>query len=341
MFKISELDPLFSDGHSLLSTTLSFSQMLAPCRNKENHKRKTKPKLPEDKKLLFVQNIDLSKVTVLHNVIIDACNNLNSVSLDKINNICYHFSEIFSESAHLCINNSSSSSKVKTGKKIWFGTQCEKARKQYHLAKSKHSKNPSAVTKINLSKASKTYKKKMNYFVNKHNKSTQNKLRNLKNKNPKEYWKIINSIDNKKTDSNIELDTLYTFFKDINKQLDSDNDSCDNDIHISIEDNDEVLNSPITDSEILKCIKLLKNNKACANDEIINEYIKSTSHIMLPLYTSFFNLIFETGTLPESWLEGIIKPIYKKKGDPLQPENYRPITILSCFGKLFTAVLNL
>ena len=62
---------------------------------------------------------------------------------------------------------------------------------------------------------------------------------------------------------------------------------------------------------------------------------------MLPLYTSFFNLVLETGTLPESWLECIIKPIYKRKGDPLQPDNYRPITILSCFGKLFTAVLNL
>ena len=91
----------------------------------------------------------------------------------------------------------------------------------------------------------------------------------------------------------------------------------------------------------MKCIKLLKKYKACADDQIINEYIKSTSHIMLPLYTSFFNLILETGTLLESWLEGIIKPIYKKKGDPLQPDNYRPITILSCFGKLFTAVLNL
>ena len=61
---------------------------------------------------------------------------------------------------------------------------------------------------------------------------------------------------------------------------------------------------------------------------------------MLPLYNSFFNLILETGILPDSWLEGIIKPIYKNKGDPLQPQNYRPITILSCFGKLFTAVLN-
>ena len=39
-------------------------------------------------------------------------------------------------------------------------------------------------------------------------------------------------------------------------------------------------------------------------------------------------------------LEGIIRPIYKNNGDANNPENYRPITILSCFGKLFTAVLN-
>ena len=74
-------------------------------------------------------------------------------------------------------------------------------------------------------------------------------------------------------------------------------------IDISIDDDDdEILNTPITDSEIIKCIKLFKDNIACANDQLINEYIKITSHIMLELhvYTSFFNLIFETGTLPES-----------------------------------------
>ena len=61
---------------------------------------------------------------------------------------------------------------------------------------------------------------------------------------------------------------------------------------------------------------------------------------MLPIYISFFNLILETGIISESWLEGVIKPTYKRTGDPKQPENYRPITILSCFGKLFTAILN-
>ena len=52
--------------------------------------------------------------------------------------------------------------------------------------------------------------------------------------------------------------------------------------------------------------------------------------MFIPLYTKLFNTIFETGILSESWLEGIIKPIFKNKGDQSNPENYRPITVLSC-----------
>ena len=63
--------------------------------------------------------------------------------------------------------------------------------------------------------------------------------------------------------------------------------------------------------------------------------------ILCSLYVSFFNTVLKTGIIPDSWIEGIIRPIYKNNENPRNPENYQPITILSCFGKLFTAVLNL
>ena len=102
----------------------------------------------------------------------------------------------------------------------------------------------------------------------------------------------------------------------------------------------ERINRNITQNEIFKCIKNLKNNKACGDDCIINEYIKSTSNQFIELYEKLSNLIFKSGVIPEMWVSGTIKPFYKNKGDEISPKNYRPITIVSCFGKLFTAVLN-
>ena len=84
----------------------------------------------------------------------------------------------------------------------------------------------------------------------------------------------------------------------------------------------------------------MKNNKSPGNDCIINEYITSTCDIVLPIYVTLFNIIFDTGIIPTVWLEGNIIPIYKKKGDQLDPRNYRPITLLSCLGKLFTSIIN-
>ena len=111
---------------------------------------------------------------------------------------------------------------------------------------------------------------------------------------------------------------------------------------IFLNDNNEILNSEITENEILKCIRSLKDgtSKATGNDQVINEYIKVTSHLFMPIYLKLFSNILNTGFIPDGWLKGIVKPIFKNKGDRLKPENYRPITILSCIGKLFTCVLN-
>ena len=98
----------------------------------------------------------------------------------------------------------------------------------------------------------------------------------------------------------------------------------------------ERINRNIAQNEIFKCIKNL--NKACGDDCIINEYIKLTSNQFIELYEKL--LIFKSGIISEMWVSGTIKPFYQNKGDTFNPKNYRPIIIVSCFGKLFTADLN-
>jgi hypothetical protein len=51
-------------------------------------------------------------------------------------------------------------------------------------------------------------------------------------------------------------------------------------------------------------------------------------------------LSLDCGIIPESWSSGIIKPVYKNKGNPSVPHNFRAITLISCVGKLFTSILN-
>ncbi len=100
------------------------------------------------------------------------------------------------------------------------------------------------------------------------------------------------------------------------------------------------LNRYFTEKEVLNGIKRLKNNKATGLDHIQNEFLKFSSERMLSVFTKYFNLILDSGKVPESWTIGAIKPIFKKKGNTDDPDNYRGITLLSCFGKLFTLLIN-
>ena len=59
----------------------------------------------------------------------------------------------------------------------------------------------------------------------------------------------------------------------------------------------------------------------------------------LPFITNLFNQICTTSSFPTPWKTAYIMTLYKK-GAKNDPANYRPITITSCFGKVFTSVLN-
>ena len=90
----------------------------------------------------------------------------------------------------------------------------------------------------------------------------------------------------------------------------------------------------------MKCIKKLKNNKSCGYDGILNEFLKTSSSKLLIAVTTLFNIVLQTGKIPHALSTGYISPIYKGKDKLNDPDNYRGITVLSCFGKLFTSVIN-
>ena len=103
----------------------------------------------------------------------------------------------------------------------------------------------------------------------------------------------------------------------------------------------EEINKPFTMAEVKQQCMKLKNNKANGCDYILNEFIKYSPIQFISLITRYFNLILETGIIPDEWCMGVIQPIYKKKGSVSDPDNYRGITLLlSCMSKLFTALVN-
>ena len=102
----------------------------------------------------------------------------------------------------------------------------------------------------------------------------------------------------------------------------------------------KLLNLNFTKKEIRLCIKKLNNNKPFGCDQVINDFLKNSADNMTPIILKPFNLIPKSGIFPEKWTTGIIIPIYKKKGDKENPDNFRGITLLSCLGKLFTPVIN-
>ncbi|CAL4066387.1 unnamed protein product, partial [Meganyctiphanes norvegica] len=103
------------------------------------------------------------------------------------------------------------------------------------------------------------------------------------------------------------------------------------------ETNNEFINKEFTEGEVYKHISSLKNNKSPGVDNILNEFLKHCPKELITVIVKLFNIVLDTGIIPSDWTIGVIKPIYKNKGDINDVNNYRGITLLSCIGKLFTS----
>ena len=101
----------------------------------------------------------------------------------------------------------------------------------------------------------------------------------------------------------------------------------------------EELDKPITVAEISAVIRNLKRNKSVAGDNLLNENFIESFDILGSHLVDIFNAILDSGHFPELWTKGVLVPIFKKN-DPNDVKNYRGITLVSCFSKIFTGVIN-
>lgn len=95
---------------------------------------------------------------------------------------------------------------------------------------------------------------------------------------------------------------------------------------------------PINSIEILSEINKLKNKASKGIDGIDNLILKNCSWYLLDVLRHLFNLSLSSGVFPDVLKLAVVIPIFKK-GDECQLTNYRPISLLSTFSKIFEKLI--
>ena len=92
--------------------------------------------------------------------------------------------------------------------------------------------------------------------------------------------------------------------------------------------------NPISTVELANLIEQLKCKYSTDSNGLSNVMMKNIAiEIAIPL-TIIVNKSVLLGVFPEKWKSIKILPIYKKKGDRLEVENYRAIVIVNLFAKI-------
>ena len=88
----------------------------------------------------------------------------------------------------------------------------------------------------------------------------------------------------------------------------------------------------ITTQDVSDVFQHLDITKVCGPDTNMPRLLEEGCHVLAHPYSSIFNRSLEQGYFPSSWKDANVIQIYKKEDKSL-PSNYRPVSILSIFGK--------
>lgn len=275
-------------------------------------------------------------------------------SPEVINDATTHLTNIIITAASQTLrrrpNRSTQGTKYKKKYPRYFDPDCFKKLKDIKKMSKKLSKDPQ------------NYALRQTYYYNKRQFRKHMKSRALherktlidklyENNSPKDFWKTVEKLkkDPSKKDHKNPI-SPGVWLQHFQSLMCKDDKTCppitseDHQVSkfLANEENWHIfneLNYKINDKEILESIQGLKKGKACGLDLISNEMIKAGSSILLSPLNNLFNRILQSGHYPQSWNGSLLSPLHKG-GDITNPDKYRGISLMSCLGKLFCAVLN-
>ena len=98
------------------------------------------------------------------------------------------------------------------------------------------------------------------------------------------------------------------------------------------------LDFSFTRSEVIEGVSSLDNHKAASFDRISNEMLKAGKLVLVGPMLVLFNAILSSTLYPSQWKPDILTPLHKSN-EKNDPNNYRGISVASCFGKLFLKLM--
>ena len=188
-------------------------------------------------------------------------------------------------------------------------------------------------------------------------KTTYNTTKIAENKHDrKKIWQMINElrgkskkvikpiivIDNKKiTDRRIIANEFNKYFNSIASKLNESIVNLSDSKFSSFEEfllpsnKNSMFLSDCSTTELLDIIKELDTNKS---SDIPIRVIKKAAHVFCPYLSLYFNRCMAAGHFPDGLKVGKVTPIFKK-GNTEDVGNFRPVSTLPIFGKIFEKVI--
>lgn len=103
-------------------------------------------------------------------------------------------------------------------------------------------------------------------------------------------------------------------------------------------DGDSLSLFSVATRDVEKAIKKLKPKSSVGTDDIPPFIIKGCCGLLAPILAHIFNVSLRTSMFPAIWKEAIVVPIHKA-GDAGIVSNYRPVSLLCGFAKVFETIM--